>query len=252
MQGDARGVGTLRPEIAIEKLQELKAEAGDPNTLYRNPEGSASCKSRVRSVVARSLGEHHDLVGKLDSNKYGLMMATDRTPDSAWAGAFAKGVRKACGYIDAAVYELELLTDSEDPTGWHSIDPELWAHVKGLVENEDWNKVAASVSTFVETKVRTWAGLDGSRYGKRLFAEALGDAGALRLGATSGEHEGWRALATGFAQAISNVDRHHIQDRQDARRYAIGVLGLGSLLLTQLRFEHGDLAASTPVEFASP
>ena len=47
-------------------------------------------------------------------------------------------------------------------------------------------------------------------------------------------------LGMGFAQALSNVDRHHIQDRDDARRYAIGVLGLGSLLLTQLRHEHAD------------
>jgi hypothetical protein len=45
----------------------------------------------------------------------------------------------------------------------------------------------------------------------------------------------------GFAQAMGNVDRHRIQQRQDARRYAIGVFGLGSLLLTQLRYEHSDL-----------
>ena len=45
----------------------------------------------------------------------------------------------------------------------------------------------------------------------------------------------------GFAQALGNVDRHRIQSRDDAQRYAIGVLGLGSLLLTQLRHEHGDL-----------
>ncbi|MGP6175356.1 TIGR02391 family protein [Corynebacterium sp. A21] len=53
--------------------------------------------------------------------------------------------------------------------------------------------------------------------------------------------EGWRSLAMGFTQALSNVDRHRLQRRDDARRYAIGVLGLGSLLLTQLRYEHSEL-----------
>lgn len=32
-----------------------------------------------------------------------------------------------------------------------------------------------------------------------------------------------------------------ILPHEPAQRYAIGVLGLGSLLLTQLRYEHGDL-----------
>lgn len=45
----------------------------------------------------------------------------------------------------------------------------------------------------------------------------------------------------GFAQALGNVDRHRIQKRDDARRYAIGVLGVGSLLLTQLRYEHSEV-----------
>ena len=52
----------------------------------------------------------------------------------------------------------------------------------------------------------------------------------------------------GFAQALGNVDRHRIQSREDAQRYAIGVLGLGSLLLTQLRHEHGDLLHPRPAD----
>lgn len=43
------------------------------------------------------------------------------------------------------------------------------------------------------------------------------------------------ALGTDFAQALGNVDRHKIQSRDDAKRYAFGILGLGSLLQTQLR-----------------
>ena len=35
-------------------------------------------------------------------------------------------------------------------------------------------------------------------------------------------------------------DTHRIQRRNDDKRYALGVLGAGSLLLTQLRYEHGN------------
>lgn len=44
----------------------------------------------------------------------------------------------------------------------------------------------------------------------------------------------------GFTQALGNVDRHNIQKRADAKRYAFGVLGVGSLILTQLRHQHGE------------
>ena len=64
--------------------------------------------------------------------------------------------------------------------------------------------------------------------------------GQYRLGKEPGEWEGWRMLGMGFAQALSNVDRHNIQRRTDAKRYAFGVLGVGSLILTQLRHQHGD------------
>ena len=75
--------------------------------------------------------------------------------------------------------------------------------------------------------------------------------GALRLGSRSGEWEGWRSLGIGCAQAVGNVDRHRIQDRMDAKRYAIGVLGTGSLILTQLRFQHPDTTAETIQDIAT-
>jgi len=73
------------------------------------------------------------------------------------------------------------------------------------------------------------------------MGRVFSDESDWRLGSRASEREGWRAFATGFALALSNVDRHRIQRREDAQRYAIGVLGLGSLLLTQMRHEHGEL-----------
>lgn len=74
-----------------------------------------------------------------------------------------------------------------------------------------------------------------------LMARIFADDSDWRIGRRAGERDGWRALGIGFTQALSNVDRHRIQVRDDARRYAIGVLGLSSLLLTQMRHKHGDL-----------
>jgi len=68
----------------------------------------------------------------------------------------------------------------------------------------------------------------------------LGENGVFPLGRTQGEAQGWHRLGMGFAMALRNVDTQRIQTRDDDKRYALGVLGAGSLLLTQLRYEHGN------------
>lgn len=151
------------------------------------------------------------------------------------------------GVVRAAIFTLEN-SSAANPLDELSIDPELWEHVRVLVEGDDWGKIPPTVVIFVEDKVRRWAGEpkakgDAAMNGQTLMATALGDAAELRLGAQSSEWQGWRSLATGLVQAVGNVDRHRIQQRADGRRYALGVLGLGSLLLTQLRYQHSDLIA---------
>jgi len=54
------------------------------------------------------------------------------------------------------------------------------------------------------------------------------------------------SLGIGFAQAVGKVDRHRLQNRDYAKRYAIGVLGTDSLL-TQLRHQHPDIT-SAPIQ----
>ncbi len=68
----------------------------------------------------------------------------------------------------------------------------------------------------------------------------FGDSGDYRLGLTDGERQGWFRTAMGLAMAVRNVDAHRIQRRDDHKRYAMGVLGTCSLLLTQLRYERGN------------
>ncbi|GAA4740633.1 hypothetical protein GCM10023328_22270 [Modestobacter marinus] len=146
------------------------------------------------------------------------------------------------GVLRAAIFALETLSENS-PLDDASIDPELWAHVQGLVADDDWAKIPAAVAIFLEDKVRTWGGDPRTaKYevivGTWLYANVMRSDGPLRLGGQANEHDGWRFLGQGLAQALGNVDRHRIQKRPDVKRYAMGVLGLGSLVLTQIRFEH--------------
>ncbi|MEU4295377.1 TIGR02391 family protein [Kribbella sp. NPDC026596] len=179
--------------------------------------------------------------------RYGVMVAWSGMPDNAWDEARHEGIRKACGYLDAAIYELKLsIGDDTEPLDIRAYDPELWEHVKGLVQDEDWGKVASQTAIFVENHVREWAGNPTDKKGEPLYSNVLwqtvlADDSEFRLGQRSAEWQGWRSLGIGFSLALRNVDVHRIQRRDDAKRYAIGVLGLGSLLLTQLRYEHSEI-----------
>lgn len=236
----------MKPEVAIAELEKLRGEATEPLTL-RPPGMRSSWKARVMTVMNKSLGPQHHITSAFQDVSYGYRgLYTASMGDTPHSNAFTAGIRKAVGYIEAAIYELGLLTGDEEPVDQRAFDPELWDHVKGLVETGDWGKVASQTAIFVENHVRRWSGVpkDGKGddlVGKALWAKVLANDAEYRLGKRAGEWEGWRFLGIGFAQALSNVDRHHIQDRDDARRYAIGVLGLGSLLLTQLRHEHSDI-----------
>ena len=231
----------MKPKIAIIALESLKTQAEtDPMGLF--PEGPrVAWRSKVMSVLEKAQSNQ---LSPFSAIRYGLMWDA---PAAAWERAFRNGLSQAIGLIDGAIYELTLLLEENDEVVDGGLfDPELWEHVKGLVESKDWGKVASQVSIFVESHVRTWAGHpkskgDGELVGKALFANVFGDGSDYQLGNQAGEREGWLLLGMGFAQALGNVDRHHIMTRKDAKLYAVGVLGLGSLLLTQLRFEHNDI-----------
>jgi hypothetical protein len=234
----------MRPALAITELKSLKEDASKAN-LFARRTGFETWRAQVRAVFVRSLGAENHLVDRFDKIRYHLGAVSSSTPQSSFDQAFRGGVGKACELIDAALWELGLLAGDE-PVDEHAYDPDLWAHVKTLVEDGEWGKVASQTAIFVENHIRTWAGSPpdakgNNLVGKNLYLEVYGDASDYRLGKQASEREGWRYLGMGFAQALSNVDRHRIQTREDAKRYALGVLGLGSLMLTQLRHEHADI-----------
>lgn len=239
---------TLRPSEAIEELQSLKAQASAPQIRRSSPEHK-SWTTKVETIMARSLGEDSAVLKKFRDVRYHVGVSWGGRDEAARDAAyFVARLEDALGLIDAAVYELELSNRDTAPRPL-DYDEGLWQHVKHSVEEERWQQVASQAVIYVEDKVRRWAGQptgkDGNvLVGQTLFALALGDGGPLALGKQSNETQGWRSLGTGLVAALGNVDRHHVQERPDARLYAMGVLGLASLLLTQLRHQHPTAAAA--------
>jgi hypothetical protein len=98
----------------------------------------------------------------------------------------------------------------------------------------------SGASIFTEDRIRRWAGRPANEVGEKLMTAVFGDHGDYRLGVTEAEKQGWHRFAMGASMALRNVDAHRLQSRTDHKLYAMGVLGASSLLLTQMRFDHGN------------
>lgn len=231
----------MDPNEAIRVLNSLLEELTVGNVV-EDSHATDSWSARVRAVFVRALGQDSHLVDKLDAVWFSPGFYYDGQPESEFTEARRNGVKSASALIDAAIFDLGLSIPASAANGLtpENYDAGLWAHVGSLVTREDWALLASAVATYVEDRVRTWSGLPAGTVGHGLYANALGPNGALPLGGTGtqGESEGWKYVGMGLAQAVGNVDRHRITSRSDLRQYAIGVLGLGSLLLTQIRWEH--------------
>jgi hypothetical protein len=194
-------------------------------------------KQRTDATLRGVLGDDHRKVSEFQHVHFVYHSAG--TPEQ-FREDFESGRASATALLKGVIYDLEVLSERVSFASPASIDPELWEHVGRLVEMEQWAQVASLTAIFVESQIRQWAGRPATEVGEALMTAVLGDAGAFRLGQTPGERQGWHRLGMGFSLAIRNVDTHRIQVRDDEKRYAMGVLGTGSLLLTQLRHEHRD------------
>jgi hypothetical protein len=146
----------VRAEKAIEALSDLKIEAEGQPVMSGGGHFTA-WKAKIRGVLVSVLGNDDHLIERFDKVRYSLGMFTERTPASAFDDARRRGIYDACGIIDAAIYQLQLLTGDDEPVDERAFDPELWEFVKNLVEDEDWGKVASETAIFIENHVRTWA-----------------------------------------------------------------------------------------------
>jgi len=226
--------------IRLRTLIKLRAEATDRvnypgNYQYGQTE---AWKLRAATALAEILGEFHPLMEEIDQ-LWNYKTPDDPREQMSWQ---QQHWRKAEGILNAAILSYTFMNIKLQDSGMaNALDAELMARVDHVFRVEDWTAVASLAATFVEDRFRTWAGLDHSTFGVNLMTKVLHpETGAFPLGVATGELEGWHQLGRGFMSACSNVDRHRIQNRDDLRRYAVGVLGTASLLLTQMRYQHGN------------
>jgi hypothetical protein len=229
----------VKPANATERLRSLRNEATSlPRSI--SPTNSAEFNSwhpRTRSVLTRALGESHHITLRFINIKWTAVAIGD---SQSSRNAFQRAILVAQGALDAAIAELELLAEELPVADESGIDAELWAHVAPEIQAEAWDKVASQAVIFTEDRIRKWAGRPVGEVGKDLAVAIFGKAGQFQMGQTDGEIQAWQMFAQGIAQALRNVAAHRIQDRPDHKRYALGLVGACSLLLTQMRYEHGN------------
>ena len=221
--------------LLTERLEELAALPADS----RRPE-YADWNQKTLATLRRCFGDDAKAVKDFETisfrpSVYSPGGGTDyRSP-------FESGRREASALLKGLIYEYGELANTDSVVSDDSVDQDLWEEVAHLVEAEQWAQVASQTAIFVESKLREWTGASESEIGQKLVTTALGPSdGMFVLGRTKGEKEGWHLFGLGLVSALGNVDRHRIQSRPDLKRYALGILGAASLLLTQLRYEHGN------------
>ena len=150
----------MRPERAIDELGALRREADAPEIRRSTPEHRA-WKAKVQAVLARALGDDAPVLREFRDLRYHVGIWTG-APGEAEQDAryFAKRVDHAAGLIDAAIYELGLLAETESPVAEdsargsgkeleHYIDDDagyrrwLSSHPTGFVLNTGRNPTAA-------------------------------------------------------------------------------------------------------------
>ncbi|WP_052307936.1 TIGR02391 family protein [Nakamurella multipartita] len=228
---------------AAEALRDLKSWAETDDAIQRETPQHTAWKAKVQGVLDRSLGHEASTTKEFRELRYFVGVWSGAIGEAERDAQYFRGrVHDAMALIEAAIYELEVgLHDETIDSG--SFDAGLWDHVKHNVEEERWDQVASAAVIYTEDKVRRWSCSPTDRQGRKvtgkdLFVRALAADGPLPLGSQPNEQDGWRNLGTGLVAALGNVDRHNIQERDDLRRYAMGVVGLASLLLTQIRYQH--------------
>lgn len=217
-----RALGLLR-----EREEEGKVLAGSVNH-----DALSEWVSRTSATFRAVLPVGNPLIDEFSAVRYRpsvYVAGTDFTPYRT------RGVNNALGIIRTALYEIEELNGGplDSGTGY---DDELWQHVAEVVIGERWETVASQSVIFLEDRLREWSGRPPVEYGKQLVANVLRPGGGnFPLGRTDGEKQGWMNFGIGIVGAVGNAARHRIDERTDSKRYALGVLGAVSLLLTELR-----------------
>ena len=223
------------------ELDELQAELELWSTP--SPPGFGLWRHKLYALIGEITDPNHALAIRLSGLRWdsGASSTRQRLVHGD-EEAFREARQAAVEIIGALHWKLNRLAPATAPFADATVNPELWEHVGGLIDAGDWEKVAREAAVFLEDRLRNWASVPASVTGSvNVFKAAIGSTGFLlpKSGAAS-QQQGWQQLASGFALALRNPSGHQISNRSDAKRYALGVLGMASLLLTELRHEYGD------------
>jgi Protein of unknown function (Hypoth_ymh) len=200
---------------AIRAIQLLRARLEEIEQLSAGGRDFQEWHQKTDLTLRRVFNDDHKLVKDLQGIPWRPTVSMGGP--EPYRRAFAAGQDIAIGLLKGAIYEIEELAEPVNFASAASVDPELWEHVHQLVESEQWAQVASQTAIFDESKVRQWAGLPDSKFGKDLMVAVLKPgAGLFPLGRTAGEREGWLSLGIGITMAVGNADRHRIQKRDDA------------------------------------
>jgi hypothetical protein len=82
-------------------------------------------------------------------------------------------------------WHLARITPTTAPYSDQTIDPELWEHLRRLIEVGDWEKVAREAAVFFETKLREWASVPFTVTGSVDVFKAAISSSAFELGKTA-------------------------------------------------------------------
>lgn len=191
-------------------------------------------KFEAAGIVASRLGSNHYLTTKLNDLPVSQRAAMfTQVGDESVTDQFVGLVRAASNLVGA--------TSAQAAPNPPICDPDLWENIEELVRIEAWAKIPADVATFVEDWYRKRGGvprlLNGTKLsGSDLYNQVLKD---HPLGDEESERQGWRFLGMGLTQAIGNLHRHNnIEHRPDAEQLAWRVIGLGSLLIGEMKLTH--------------
>jgi len=225
--------------VKVEKKLDLLREQLAASGSAASGDGFNGWRERTSAVVRMVMGQDHVLTERFELIRYSPVAYSLDNYEAAYASALRSGVHQAQAVIEAAIFEVQTAEVAEENIA-ESFDVELWSKIDHLVAGEKWDQVVSQSVIFFEHWVRTRTGLPNTTIGVDLMKEAFKPGGPLALasGEAPSEGQGWHLLASGLTMAVRNAAGHRIEDRPDARTYAMGVLGTISLLMTQVRLEH--------------
>jgi hypothetical protein len=223
-------------QISSDQLVELREELSrlQPRSSSRE---FVSWRERTYACLVRALGAENLITLRFHALQFTTRIGTEMSP--AYINHFERTREQALGLLDAAISETDSSFPGEIVKSGNGIDSGLWRFVEADVAEEQWGSAVSRACLYLEDNLRKWAARPLEEIGVPLMNSVLGKSGTFPLGATDAETEGWLLFAMGIMKALRNAAGHRISERPDHEQYATGVIGACSLLITQLKYEHG-------------